>query len=741
MAKAKPSLTDQMKISASGWKENSLVRLFFYFLLAVICYFSLSSHVLLQTFELNVGEVSTRDIYSPWEFEDEAATAKAEQEASAQVEDVFTTLNMRNMDMLSDIFAKFKSLNADEMVSNEDKVEVYRLFFSQEFRELLRRPITNNRELTPSLAEEIEAQLSQQQYRIPEEVYFKLPQLNAEQIQSMQITARDIVRSLMADRITDVSQIRTRVAEMVLASNLDDRVSRELVQEIIRFVLTPNTFYDEESTQEARLEAAESVEPVVIEKNDLIVSSGQTITEEKYELLSELGMLKEGKNFRPQFGLMMMVALLVFLLSIFVRRSGHAIQKNNALLFMLVLILTLTMVSIKIIAIGHSADYPYIGYLAPIAMGSMLITVLLEIRIAFISTVLFAIMGSMILNVHDSAFVFDFRYGFVFTVVGIVSIFAINKASQRSTILKAGGLVSVFASLSHLAIALIVDDIVASELALAIAYCVGSGLLTAILVIGLLPFFEVAFGILSPMKLVELSNPNHPLLRKLLTETPGTYHHSVMVGNLSEAAAESIGANGLLCRVGSFYHDMGKTKRPHYFIENQHNMDNPHDQIKPELSKEIIIAHARDGANMLRNHKMPKAICDIAEQHHGTTLLKYFYHKAMKQQEEDGQEAVIPEEDYRYPGPKAQTKEAAIVGIADCVEAAVRSLKHPTVQQIGTMVDNIIRSRLDDNQYNECDITLKELEKVAKSLKETLLGIFHSRIEYPELPQKQESGR
>jgi hypothetical protein len=272
-----------------------------------------------------------------------------------------------------------------------------------------------------------------------------------------------------------------------------------------------------------------------------------------------------------------------------------------------------------------------------------------------------------------------------------------------------------------------------------LAFTIVSGLLTAILVIGLLPFFEVAFGILSSVKLVELSNPNHPLLRKLLTETPGTYHHSVMVGNLAETAAESIGANGLLCRVGSFYHDIGKTKRPQYFIENQANRENPHDHIDPSLSKSIIIAHARDGVEMLKEYKIPKQICDIAEQHHGTTLLKYFYHKALKRREEnpEGTEEVR-EEDYRYPGPKAQTKEAAIVGISDCVEAAVRSLKKPTMEQIDLMVDKIIKDRLDDNQFNECDLTLKELDTISKTLKKTLLGIFHSRIEYPDLPDKKE---
>ncbi|MBW7459573.1 HDIG domain-containing protein, partial [Paenibacillus sepulcri] len=201
---------------------------------------------------------------------------------------------------------------------------------------------------------------------------------------------------------------------------------------------------------------------------------------------------------------------------------------------------------------------------------------------------------------------------------------------------------------------------------------------------------------------------------------------------LSEAAAEAIGANGLLCRVGSYYHDIGKTKRPSYFIENQSNIENPHDSIDPKLSKSIIIAHARDGVEMLKNHNIPKPIRDIAEQHHGTTFLQYFYHKAWKQAEAAGEETDFTEDDFRYPGPKAQSKEAAIVGIADCIEAAVRSLRSPTMEQVESMINKIIKNRLDDGQFNECDLTLKELDQIAQTLKESVIGIFHSRIEYPE---------
>jgi putative nucleotidyltransferase with HDIG domain len=204
-----------------------------------------------------------------------------------------------------------------------------------------------------------------------------------------------------------------------------------------------------------------------------------------------------------------------------------------------------------------------------------------------------------------------------------------------------------------------------------------------------------------------------------------------MVANLAESACEAIGGNGLLARVGCYYHDIGKTKRPQFFIENQMNIENPHDKLPPLTSKNIIIAHATDGADMLRKHKMPKEIVDIAEQHHGTTLLKYFYHKA-KQNGADVKEA-----DFRYPGPKAKTKEIAVIGIADSVEAAVRSMSRPTPEQIEGLVRNIIADRLQDGQLSDCDITLKELETVAFTLCETLKGIFHSRIEYPEITKQK----
>jgi len=464
------------------------------------------------------------------------------------------------------------------------------------------------------------------------------------------------------------------------------------------------------------------------------VQRGDIITQDTYNLLKENDMLKTEINYWPQFGLLLLSVLLAFGLFLFTRQSGTEFRYDNPQLLMIVLIYFIMLIAMHLTALVQSDTSKYVGYLAPVAIGCTLITLLLNNSFAYFSAIIFSVLASIVLNAGQSGTgIFDFHFGFYTLVVSYAAIFTVHKASQRSTILKAGIMVSLFGAVAVLALSLIGDaDLNRSTILYPVAFALASGLLTAILTIGLMPFFEVTFGILSALKLVELSNPNHPLLRKLLIETPGTYHHSVMVGNLSEAAAEAIGANGLLCRVGSYYHDIGKTKRPSYFIENQNNIENPHDSIDPKLSKSIIVAHARDGVEMQKEYKLPKRIRDIAEQHHGTTFLYFFYQKALKQAEERGVEPDFTEAEFRYPGPKAQSKEAAVVGIADSVEAAVRSLHKPTIDQVESMIGKIIKSRLDDQQFNECDITLKELDVVAKTLKEAVMGIFHSRIEYPE---------
>lgn len=744
MVQKERALKKKFNYWQGGWKQAGGVRLGMFVLFAVMFYLLLSGKLVPQTYDIVPNTLAESTIRAPFQLQLEKETQKARDDAAAKVAPVYKVISLRNETLIENIYEKLLQNNTNASLAQELKISLYKDVFPSLMDDFIRQTITSmgrNSLYGEQLQEEAETKLTEQIYKLPEEAYYKLPLLSREDLQAMQPVTVEIVQKLMNEQqILDAATPRAKVTELVNSSNLTKNTQRELVQEIARFVITPNAFFDADATDAARAEEREATPPVYINKNDVIVKEGEMITEEIYLRLEKFDLLKDKQNYWPQLGLWLMAIVIMFGLHVYLEQGGETSKGNNAQLLMLGVILSVNFLVMKFVAMGQTLDYPFFGFLAPVSLGTMLIVLLMNVRLGFLSAVLTSIVSSVLFN-SEPEFLFDYRYGFLTLVMCFTAVLALHKATQRSSILKAGIMVSFFGFAGMLVLFLLDSRYTVQQVAFASGFTIAGGLITAVFVIGLMPFFEAAFGILSPLKLVELSNPNHPLLRKLLTETPGTYHHSIMVGNLAEAAAEAVGADGLLCRVGSYYHDIGKTKRPSYFIENQQNIENPHDSIAPSLSKSIIVAHARDGVEMLKEHKMPKQIRDIAEQHHGTTLLKYFYHKAVQQAGEEGAKK-ISEEEYRYPGPKAQSKESAIVGVADSVEAAVRSLRNPTIEQIDSLVQKIIKSRLDDDQFNECDLTLKELDIVAKALKETLLGIFHSRIEYPsDLPKNQETNK
>lgn len=718
-----------------GWKNSRGVRYLLFLFLMILFYVSLAPGLLPERYDIVQGTRSEKEIKAPMQIQDNQARAIAAEEAAEAVQPVYQIVSLRNENLVTSILDRIDRLNQDD-ISREDKIEIYKDEIPQRLSDSITNYINNNRgtgTYSDALLDEIHRVTQEQSYRIPEETYIKIARLSSEQIQEMKPVARELVSRLMVDQITDASTPRAKVAEMVNTSSLTDRTAREVVQELTRFVITANKFYDEEATKEAKARARENTPQIFIEEGETLVAKGEIITEEVYKLLEDNKLLRDEVNYWPQLGLLLLSFSLSIGILIYMKQiSSPEFKYNNAQLLMLFCIFAITIGCMHLVSFLQNDNRAYVGYLAPVGIGVMLITLLLDIPLAYVCAIIFGILSSIILNTQLNEN-FDFNFGLFTIIISFAAIFATDKASQRSTLLKSGIIVSLIGSLVVFMLSILGNgewDRTAAMYSVGFAFA--GGILMAVLAIGLMPFFESLFGILSALKLVELSNPNHPLLRKLLTETPGTYHHSVMVGNLSEAAAEAIGADGLLCRVGSYYHDIGKTKRPIYFIENQNNMENPHDTLDPKLSKSIIISHARDGVEMQKDYKLPKRIRDIAEQHHGTTFLHYFYHKALKQAEEAGVEPDFTEEDFRYPGPKAQSKEAAIVGIADSVEAAVRSLRKPTVEQVESMIEKIVKSRLDDHQLNDCDLTMRELDIISRTLKETVMGIFHSRIEYPE---------
>ncbi|MDF9843268.1 MULTISPECIES: HDIG domain-containing metalloprotein [unclassified Paenibacillus] len=747
MASKQPSKLSGFVYSNTGWKYSAATRYALFLFLGLVFYFSLSSDLLPKRYDIKVNTTSAKEITAPKQILDNKAKLKAQEAAAEAVQNKYAIIPIRADSLVTLLLDRIDSLNQDDLISQSDKIGIYKDVIPQRANDFVQSFINSSRSAgtySDTLLEEIQSGIAEQAYTIPEETYIKIPRLTTQDIIEMKQVAREIVIKLMNDQIVDAQTARAKVAEQVSVSSLSQRTAREVTQELVRLVIMPNKFFDEEATKEAKVEARENTPDVFIEQGDVLVAKGDIITPELYALLDENGLLSNEVNYWPQFGLLLLAVMLSAGMMVFIRYSGgtgSGFKYNNSQLLMLMLVFVITIITMKLAAFLQTDVRYYVGFLAPVAIGAMLIAMLLDMTLAYFCSILFSVLASIILNVQQNT-VFDFTFGFFALVVSYVAIFATHRAGQRSTLLKGGIMVSLFGTVTVFMLKLLGGGVWNDTQTLySVGFAFAGGLLTAVLVIGLMPFFEATFGILSALKLVELSNPNHPLLRKLLTETPGTYHHSVMVGNLSEAAAEAIGADGLLCRVGSYYHDIGKTKRPFYFIENQNNMENPHDSIEPALSKSIIVAHARDGVEMQKEYKLPKPIRDIAEQHHGTTFLHYFYHKALKIAEEKGVTPDFTEEDFRYPGPKAQSKEAAVVGIADSVEAAVRSLRKPTVVQVETMIEKIIKSRLDDHQFDECDLTIKELDIIARTLKETVMGIFHSRIEYPEevkKPKKEE---
>jgi putative nucleotidyltransferase with HDIG domain len=256
----------------------------------------------------------------------------------------------------------------------------------------------------------------------------------------------------------------------------------------------------------------------------------------------------------------------------------------------------------------------------------------------------------------------------------------------------------------------------------------GAGV-AGLMMTALLPFFERWFDIQTDISLLELSDPNHPLLKQLIQRAPGTYNHSINVASIAETAAEAIGANGLLCRVGAYFHDIGKMRKPEYFVENQASGANKHDELVPTMSTIVIISHVKDGIEMARQHRLPRRIVDMIEQHHGTTVIEYFYHRATQQSTEENR---LEESDFRYPGPRPQSIETAILMLSDAIEGASRTLREPTPARIESIVNEIAKKRMDDGQFDDCPITLQQIYTIQESLTKSLNAMFHARVKYPE---------
>jgi len=703
------------KISGKNMQKKKLIdkniiqkiSIFFILLTAITLVFSINFFP--DKILLKEGQICTKDILSPGDFEfvDLEATHNLKEKAAKSIKEVYD-LNLANIE------------NVEKQIDSLFlKIKEYQEKIDESLKDITAHITENDRRLTDDelneMANEINEDLG---LYISEQVIAGCLQLDNLSLEKIRVDIRSSVRKIMEQGIKkdDLENAKKQLIREISEISLDHHDAL-IASEIATSRLLPSLFLNEEGTEKRRQEAIASVDDIIrtIQKGQIIIRKGEVVTSEDITILNALGLKNPKINFSNILGIIMITAICLLLVFIYLSNFYSDIYENVNKLILLGII------SIFIILLAKIASQVS-GYLIPIASASMLIAISLNPNIAILLTVILSLLIGFIPGG-------GLNYILVSVISGIVAIYSIRKATQRSRLTRAGLIIAGVNIFTISALGLINNDgyylILQNNL-----WGVLNGFLAVILTIGILPFLESYFDITTSFKLMELSNPNQPLLKKMILEAPGTYHHSIVVGNLSETAAEEIGGNALLARVGAIYHDIGKIKRPYFFTENQEAYKNIHDEMEPSLSALVIASHVKEGIELAKKNKLPKDIIDIIAQHHGTNLITYFFHRALK--ENGSANDVVAEENYRYSGPKPQTKEAGIILLADSLEAATRSLTNPTATRIKTLVKEIIQKNLENGQLEECDLTLKDLDKIGDSFSRILTGMFHSRVEYPD---------
>jgi hypothetical protein len=488
-----------------------------------------------------------------------------------------------------------------------------------------------------------------------------------------------------------------------------------------RDIIAPYTMYIEYSGPD------QTVLSYKVNKGEVIVESGHRVSDKASRILEEIA-LREGVGDRTYayLGLTLLILLLFYVFYLDIKRYSASLVADSRKMFLLAFLLLITVIVsqftkfvLSLVADKLPLDTITIGFALPVSLGAMLVCLLFDFHLALV----FSFVVSILLGILFQGDPFMPVYYFLGSIVAALSVIHCKK---RTAVLRAGALTGLVNIVSIVAI-----DTYKGEIMIRGSYDVTAGFLGALVVSMIvsvsLPFFEALFDIATDIKLLELLEPNQPLLKELVYKSPGTYHHSIVIGNLAETAAESIGENPLLARVGAYYHDVGKIRKPEYFIENQRVSENKHDRLMPSMSSLIIASHVKDGVEVAREHRLPSAVIDIIQQHHGTSLITYFYQKAKELQPLIN----VAEGDYRYPGPRPRTKIAAIVMLSDSVEAASRTLDDPTPQRIQALTNSVITRIFMDDQLVKCDLTLKDLRDISRSFNLILTGIYHHRIDYP----------
>lgn len=673
------------------------------FIITVVVMFSILVTALVpKKYTLNVGDIAKVDIKAPREVENEVATESNRTKAVQDVgkKTIKVPVSTKAIENIGLLFSELREINSSNSTVKETDNSTANKLLEKEKIALLKEKRT-----IPNFTTE--------NYQVLVRLDNKEVE-NLEKFLKKTMTTLYDVTTINENKPEEIDIARGIVATEFNNSDFSKDV-REIGMLIANVEVLPNTIYDKGTTDALIEEARKSVKPVMIKKDQIIVKEGEPITVEQKTLLESLGLLNNTGHFEwPLYLSLAGLVCLVLLLQWFYLYKYHPQIFND--MKKLIMINILSIIAILLARILGIISL----YVIPLACIPILMTILVNDEVSIALNILNCILISVAVK-------FNLEITILAVLNSIVAVMLLKKMQQRNDILYSSIYIAMINLAMYLSMGFLLSNSIIDVFKKALMVFLAS-MLSGVLAIGFLPFFESLFDIVTTVKLLELSNPNHPLLKRLLLEAPGSYHHSVLVGNLSEVAAEAVGANAVIARVSSYYHDIGKIKRPYFFKENQLGNDNPHDKITPNLSTLIIISHVKDGLELAKEFKIPKVIQDVIRQHHATSLVKYFY-VTMKNSSANPEE--IKEEDFRYPGPNPESKEAAIIMLADAVEAAVRSIPNHTKGKIEEMVNNIIKDRLNDGQLDNCDLTLKDLEKIRKAFLKVLSGIYHERIEYP----------
>lgn len=695
-------------------KGKTLLMLFTIVALSAV----MSIHLLPAKTNLHVGDISPEEIRAgrSVSYLDTVQTARLQRANEANVSPIYTKVENAGNEaerLTQDIFQRIDQLRT--LYSQEKQPHAFVDFLSK---------------TPPQLHSDVPEIQLQHLLTLSPAVYQKLRTTTLRLIsEAMEREIRDRNRNEQPANDLDIVRESIRAS----ASNLfQTPIEAQIVVTISSSALRPNRIYNRAATQLAREKAIKDTPTSVgrIALGDKIIGTNEVVTQEHLDKFIALGLINPRIDIRTGMAICILAAAMVILVAFKIYRTLPRLWEDTRRLALLSVIVLLSVFGLKLGAtmLGVQFSSGQLGYLgmSSVAAAGMLVCVLLDVHLAVLIAALLSVQSGLIMN-HEIRFT-------VMTLMGsLVGISCVDTLRRQSNLPRVAFVLSATNVVMVFLLGLLLNDSM-QELATGSGWAIGSAIFATFLFWTGITLLEKPFGILTHTTLLELSQFDNPLLQQLCAVAPGTYAHSIMVGTLSEAGANAIGANGLLCRVGGYYHDIGKMKRPDFFVENQRK-ENVHGRLSPSLSALIITAHVRDGLELAKQHRLPKEIKDIIAEHHGTTLIRYFYHQALM--DCGGAEEAPPglEERFRYAGPRPQSRESAVVMLADTVEAATRTLDKPSPERLEAMIQSLVHDKLDDGQLDECDLTFKDIKSIMDSFMHVLRAMMHERIDYPQLPR------